>query len=157
MKTYFKITFLVSFLTFCFINISWSQANQKEYLSVEIFTGEEVNAGSNMRPSLTLLGYNNSESVKTIIWFTTKYIDGNALERNTVDKFNYLAPAFTSLEKIIIHSYDESIFQSSWYAKKIIIKLSNGNEYLFSCNCKIHPGGYDHEVFAKQLNRHNSK
>jgi len=150
-----KIILVISLILLSPKTEVFAQFDESQYLTVEVQTGEEVGSGSNMTINLKLVGSNNSDYQEDYISDISRYIDGNAFERNTTDKFNYLAAPFTELEKLVITPYKAAlgIVSRDWYLKKIIITLANKNAYQFTCNCKLYTFRGPIELHAKKLNK----
>ncbi len=135
-----KILILI-FATFSF-NIAYTQSTKKEYVEIEVHTGEESGAGTNKLINLRLwaddnLAYNQG----MLIYDLTKYVDGNAFERGSVDKFSYLLPHFTKLNKMSVIVNNITIGSGNWYLKKIVVRQANGARHIFECNRWIESSG----------------
>lgn len=137
MKTYLpKLLILIAFVIGC-LNLQ-AQGTKKEYVSIEVYTGEEPGAGTDKHITLRLwaddkLNYVDAMSIIDL----TKYVDGNAFERGSRDKFNYLLPPFRKLNKMTVSVNNRTIGSSKWYLKKIVIRQASGGSHIFECNCWI--------------------
>jgi len=133
MKTkIFQIILSASFFLFQQIGHTQDQYSESDVLTIEIHTGDLVDAGTNNEHILTLFFEDSDENFTIKL---LKHIDGNGLERGTVDKFSIEIPKLGKLSKILVKP--ESIFYNQWYLNKIIITNDEGLKYRFNCNCWI--------------------
>ena len=132
-----KIIYSLIALVFC--NITFSnevnaQSKKSEYIEIEIHTGEEHGAGTDM--DISLFFYYDLEGSALIIDDISQYINGNALERGTVNKFSYLSSVNAEYIKLHVEVKNPTTtrIDDDWYLEKIILREKDGTKYTFPFN-----------------------
>jgi len=137
MKTnHFEKFSLICIICLIFLSTLCAQKKNKEYVKFTIYTGEEINSGTDMDLSIKIHTTGKNHNVLKVP-SVSRFIDGNALERGDVEKFNYLLPKFADIHHISVSLNNTIPGWNKYYLKTIIITQASGKTYTFNANCWI--------------------
>lgn len=130
----YKLSLLLTILFS--LTYQWAKAQnipeESTILQIEIHTGDLPDAGTNDEQILNL--FFEGREVPVYIELLD-HINGNGLERSSVDRFNFEAPKLGKLLKISIRPKNPDF--TKWYLNKIVITDDSGMRYKFECNCWV--------------------